>query len=386
MSKYPITKLKKEKYIYEMQKESLFFVVRLQKSVKYRGQHSTEYIRIADYDSPSDALSAAVIVRERMLHEARLGTLVNKYPTVQELYDESFNLIPVAKKTRERHDLFYRQAIQQYADIPINDVSAAMVQKSLNLYAKEHSQDMVRHFMTVWKRIYRTALLNELDISDKSMMVKIPVSKILPKRTETKTTKEDYLLFLDALQNYQPWKPISVYRNKCYWFALQIMYYTGLRPSETFALSRESLSHIHEELPYIAVYERVGSTSENRRQIITLKTDASASILPIADELVPILDELLAWSKTDPLLCDHDGLPVEIDYFSQYISAVAKSAGIKFNAYMLRHLFATDVHNSTPNIRTLQSLMRHADPEMSMKYNNVDMEAMVRAVKNRSLN
>ena len=163
-------------------------------------------------------------------------------------------------------------------------------------------------------------------------------------------------------------------------FMLLIMYYTGCRPSEALALCRNDIDL---NQGYIHINHAIGSDEESTRTITRTKTPESIRIIPIADDLRPILEELIEYSSSEPLLLSKDGKPYEINYVSDYIHRISKKCGIPFNAYMLRHLFSTDLFKKGINPIVIRDLMGHSSAQMSSDYATSDDDDKIQALNNR---
>lgn len=122
-------------------------------------------------------------------------------PTVKELYKKKFELFPCSMKTRENHDHFYKYAIEQYANVQIDRITPADVQKSVNEYGAEHSINLTSHLLSIWRQIFRTARMLEIPVTDKTMMVMIPKPKTIERHRSVDISDKDFNIFMDALLN-----------------------------------------------------------------------------------------------------------------------------------------------------------------------------------------
>ena len=128
------------------------------------------------------------------------------------------------------------------------------------------------------------------------------------------------------------------------------------------------------------INKSVGSTGTETRQIITTKTIESIRYVPCTDELIAILNSLRAYSSSSPMIIAHDGKPYEISVISNHISLVSKKCGIKFNAYMLRHLFSTTLYREGVNQAVIRDLMGHTSSSMTLGYANTTEEDRKKAI------
>lgn len=367
-------KHKKEKYIREL-KDSLRVEVKTTHNGK-RVSISGGTFRFENYTTPGSCWQAAVQARDTILRSIEADSIIFEEPTIEELYLRRTDYIALSAETKRKHDIIFSGALKQYANKKISTVTAADIQRSLNQYGETHSSESVKRLLTVWKQIYRVCAIEELPVPDKTLAVRKYESKVVPVSRNTRTTQEEFQTFIDYLANYGTDNPTTRYRCEVIYYALMLQLYAGLRPQEAYALYREDIDL---ERGLLHIRRRCGTTATESRQIITLKTADSRADVPIADVLVPYLEEMLQKYDRAPLLADIDGLPMDTKVASTLVSNVSKKAGIKFTQYSLRHLFARKVSKVT-DVRTLQALMRHAKPDMSLYYSWAEDDEMKEAV------
>lgn len=372
-------KHRKEKYV-EERDDTLRVKVRTIHNGKYR-YISGGTFRFDQYTTPSECWSAAVQARDAILRALEADTIIFEEPTVQELYDRRTDYIVLSAESKRKNDIMFRNGIGSLANKKISSVTTADIQRSLNQYGETHSTNEVKHLLTLWRQIYKVCAIEELPIPDKTQAVVNYESKVVPQKRETRTTYEDFQTFIDALSEYGTDNPTTRYRCEVIYYALMLQLYAGLRPQEAYALFREDIDL---ERGLLHIHRRCGTTASETRQIITPKTKDSSADVPIADALVPYLKEMLQRYDTAPLLADIDGLPMDTTVACSLIRNVSKKAGIHFTQYMLRHLFAREVSKVT-DVKTLQSLMRHARADMSLYYSWSDEEERKEAVNARNL-
>lgn len=372
-------KHKSERYIRES-KDSLRVEVKTTHNGK-RVSVSGGTFRFDQYTTPSMCWKAAVQSRDTILRSLEADSIIFEEPTVQELYERRTDYIVLSTESRRKHDIMFRNGIGSLANKKISAVTTADIQRSLNQYGETHSTNSVKHLLTIWKQIYRVCAIEELPIPDKTQAVVNYESKVVPQKRDTRTTHEEFQTFIDALAEYGTDNPRTRYRCEVIYYALMLQLYAGLRPQEAYALYREDIDL---ERGLLHIRRRVGTTATESRQIITLKTKDSSADVPIADALVPYLKEMLAKYDKAPLLADYDGLPMDTKTAATLIHNVSKRAGIHFTQYSLRHLFAREVSKVT-DVKTLQSLMRHARADMSLYYSWSDDDEKKNAVNSRNL-
>lgn len=337
-------------------------------------------VKVSDYPDKKSAYIAARMIRDKArITIASNKTLINKIPTVEWFFDKHLEIDGISCKTKAKHQTLYNQAIKQFGDMALDKIKTANIQESLILYAEEHSQDQIKRVITIWKAIYHTALVLDYEIIDKTIALKKIKSKKVPQKKNTATDINTVNEFCSELLNYNKNKDGTPCKtSKDLWYMLQIMRYTGCRTAEVLALNKEDYD---KKKHILYINKSVGSTGSKTRQIIPTKTIESIRVIPCMHELDEIMNNLIKYSNTSPLLLCKDGKPYEIDYVSNYIHLVSKKSGIKFNAYMLRHLFSTTLFSKGINQAVIRDLMGHASSVMTLEYANTSMNDREKAIK-----
>jgi len=376
--------MKKEKYI--TQRKSKAGTISYQVAIPYVDEDDGKVIynksfSETEYGGKTAARKAAIAHRDRMLTEIRTGRYHRHMPTVAQLYKKAKELFPQRYNTVKNHDYFYRTAIKEYEDIEIQNIRVADVQASVNKYAENHTKAMTSKLLGVWKQIFRAAAVMELPVPDKTLGVIIPAQVKPENPKNVDISDEDFNTFIDALLEYHQYDEIGRYRSTVIWYMLMIAYYTGMRPSEIYALTAADI-HLDEEHPYISVNKAIGSDREHARVPVKVKSASGYRNIPVGPELKAILESLLSWTDHEYLISDMNGAIFDTSWVSNYIHLVSESCGVPFNAYRLRHRFATDLQR-TEAPRTVQDLMGHATFSMSMAYARSTEEDRISAVANR---
>lgn len=318
----------------------------------------------SDYDSDRAVMAAAKECRDKALMDIRQNRVIQHDMTVQECFEKSEELFVTNIKTRERHLVIYNQLIpENIRRKPLSKITAADIQTMINDFAETHSTDALSRTKSMWKRIYQAAAMSGCPVFDQSTLVVMPKAK-KPKASRAKhCTLSELEQFLEALREYNVHMPQGRKQSHDVELAIRVMQYLGLRPQEVFALCSEDIDL---KRGLIFIRRSIGSTAGSKRQIIATKTGDSIRVLPIPDDLVPYLREMLK-STTTPLLCDTDGLPYDTSKVSVLMQNVYKSKNCPHvNQYMLRHMFGTDM--TKQDVKVAQSMMGHEDPKMTLQY------------------
>ena len=342
-------------------------------------KHFTQTVKISEYGSEQAALVVAQRFRNEALKDIQAGRLRTIYPTVRDLYEKKFLLMPLAISTKDKQNSIFIPSAGTLLNKPINKISAADIQASVNVYAETHTDDSVQRLVSIWRQIYRVCQILDYQITDQTNAVVTPKSTVIRKRRDVTMQAGELQIVLDALLAYNARGGSEAYECRAIWFLLQIMYYTGCRPAEALALRR---SDIHAN--YIQISKQIGSTSKEYLQEVTTKTVGSQRRLPIPPSLQPILDQLLIWSKHDLLLAKVNGAPQNISDIDNIIHEINLKTGLNFFPYKLRHQMSTDLMHRGDSV-VARDLLGHTSSAMTLDYARSTDDQIYEAVKNRTL-
>lgn len=159
----------------------------------------------------------------------------------------------------------------------------------------------------------------------------------------------------------------------------EIMYYTGLRPSETLRL-------------------QVKNIDLNRRTIDLYpgqtKT-ATRGLIPIHQKLMTVFSRLMMNRKKGDFLfpapsgeghqkeCKR-GIATACRKANKYLKSIGSDHRIRITPYQFRHTFGTMILEKTGNLRTTQQAMRHSDIKMTTIYATSSDAMVVDAVNSLS--
>lgn len=337
-------------------------------------QRFTKTIKAIDFEgNEKTALLYAQKIRNDALADIASGKMKRTYPTVGFLYDTKFMLMPMSIRTKAKQDSIFKDILSVHKDTPINKMTTADIQQTVNDYATGHSDDAIHRLVSIWKQIYKVCSIMEYNIQDKSQAIVIPKSKKVIKRKPVTFAMDDFQIILDDLVR------INTHLSQSAWFLLMIMYYTGCRPAEALALTR---SDIHDN--FISINKSVGSTKDAIQQIVPTKTEESTRNVPVPHDLKPVLRDLFMWSKHNLLLADEKGNPQNVSYLSDVIFNTAKANGIRFNAYMLRHLMSSELMHKGDSV-VARDILGHTSFAMTLDYARSTPDQLYSAIANRSL-
>lgn len=303
--------------------------------------------------------------------------------TVNGVYKKSMQYIATTVRTQERHNRFYDTCIsEKFGTRDLHTITTADIQASLVEFAEVKSDDTLKRIVSVWKRIYKTAAILDLGITDKTVGLVIPHSKKPASAKRKALTPETYAKACLAILPYQkrlnnPVWESYVYDRYCIYYMIRLMYMTGMRPAEVLALEKGDFDF---EQKCIHIYKAVGSTSKEVAKIVPTKTVQSVRDFPMTARLNALCGEILQWSKHKYTFSRYDGSLWDTDQLSDIINHTMKKAGIDFKLYDLRHDFASRMLKTT-SPAVVRDLMGHANFDMSIAYGRTSEEDMVQALQ-----
>ena len=374
--------MKKERYIFES-KDGRYLRVQ----IRVGDNQFSKNVRIADYPTKARAMAAAKLIRDKALQERARNILVTHTPTVGEIYERTPELYGYTKKTVIRHDYYYKVGIVKYENVEIKDITTADVMKSVAEYAKDHSDLAVERLVSLWSIIFETAQMMDIPVPNRAKVVRanMPKAQKPVDKRKTYASDEDIHKFLDTIQTYGTHTPSGRCRARKIFVLAIVMLHTGCRPAEALALTRTDINLTNRTIYFS---KSIGSTSdESGRQVKAAKTTGSVREVPIDDKLNDVLIEYLCCRDmvvTDLLFPDKHGCPMEIRNVDTYIRNVCKKAGVHVTLYMLRHKFSTDMLKIA-DIRTVQDLMGHESPSMTLSYARSTPDDRKEAIDKRKL-
>lgn len=368
-------KFKKEKYISQQQtKQGWKFRVRIYINkilIADKTFHEKDHLNV------KEAFNAAKQFRDQTLATGEV-TRFTKKATVEDCYNMSFDLYPLRKETVRKTNLLFNKYVP-YHLVQITDITAADIQRSLNELIEIASDDTIKRVFTIWKRIFKTALINDYCNKDITIKVIAPKSHFKPQERCFTTNKQTLDLITNLLLEQ---KRANKFDNKMICYALEIMFYTGLRPCECFALNKEDINMLKREL---SINKELGSTLSESNVIRPCKTDKSNRKVPICDDLYDVLFELINMQPSKKLLADHTGNYFNTTKVGNKLRLICRKNDIKFNMYQLRHQFSTDLITNHVDVRTVMELMGHNNTNMTVEYARSSDDLKAEALKNRKL-
>lgn len=338
-----------------------------------------------NYLSARQAWDEAIAFRNARIKELKTTGSLYKSPasppTVQQVFERSFELFPLARSTRHQRELHCKY-IKDYLQTPITAIRSSDIQITLNALRTTKSDKIIRDVCGLWKRIIQTAIMDDLINNDPMLKVKLPKSDRPAPNRDQRTDMKAFLTIVNSLSK------ITGNRKNDWdrWIIVKMLWfiaYTGCRPAE--ALARKK-SDIDWDGMVINMATSIGSTEDEDNAIKRTKNDGSIRTLPIPPKLIPTLRELCDRQPDEFLFAFYGGAMPTTKHISSMINYRATALGVTFSMYRLRHLFSTDMLDAGVDIRTVMELMGHVSPSTTLSYARSDMGKKRQAIENRKLN
>lgn len=338
-----------------------------------------------DYGSVEMAKRACVQYRDQFLflHDST-GIPVKTSITVNQLFEKKFELFPRSYKTKKQQIINFNQYIKpKYGSYDIKDISAKDIQLTLNILVNDKSDNLISKVLSIWKGLYRTAIFLDLVTIDQTIKVIRPKSKASRKSRNVLSNVPSIEYVYEKIRDNSSQSDLSYYNGEILIYIIKVMYHSGIRPAECFAICRDDVDFKNKIL-YLNF--AIGSNENERAVLIPTKTEKSVRSIPMSDDLIDIFKEVFAFTDNYYLFQDWDGNFMEIDNVATKIARIFKNDQYHFNLYNLRHQFATDLTLNNVDPRTIQELMGHTTATMTLSYARSNKDKEREAIEKRLLN
>lgn len=301
-----------------------------------------------------------------------------KKASLEEIYKKAFDLHQCSYNTRRKYDSNFYNHFAPVIDISrdFKNIGFSDIQEQLNSMISSCSQNMIKRAYTIWKMCYRYAIADDYVSKDETYKVIVPKSEVIIKKRDQTTSYSEVINVIDQLEKKtKDPRDRMLYKN-----ALLVLLYTGMRPSEAFALEVEAIDFKNR---MISIYQRTGSTTKEKYSIVRVKTDTSVREIPYPSDLDDTLRELVENSIDGYLFMKKNGKLLNGDEFSDRLN---KASDGTFRAYKLRHQLTTDMIDQGIDLRTIMELMGHSESTMTLYYARSNKAKRREAIENRVIN
>lgn len=337
----------------------------------------TKSFSFKKYGTKQKALEYAIKERDIKKLEIKNKTIVKeKHYTLDQMFLKTLDVYQATINTQDKYKSIYNKFIKSYlgGEMDFAKIKYEHVQKCLNNMTTQATNDTIGRAKTLWERMYRVAIINKYVATDETIYIKTPKSEMVSIKKPMETSFEEMKEAINKISDLS----INARDKFLVQSALIVMYYTGMRNAEVCALNKK---YIFLDKKQIFICESVGSTSKESIAIKATKTQSSIRYVPIAEELVPVLNQLILQANgNDYLFIRDNGKAMTGERMSEICRQATHGS---FRPYQLRHQFSTDMLLGNTDIRTIQELMGHTSSTMTVSYARSNDSAKMLAIENR---
>ncbi len=266
----------------------------------------------------------------------------------------------------------YRRDLRQFADFvakkdkPLNSVTRADVRDYLESVSDSLDGRSIARKLSTLRHLYKFLLRDGLIVEDPTLNIDSPSQwKVLPKALSNGE--------VEAMLKVRPVKPgtakaAMALRDRA---ILELLYAGALRVSELTSLK---LADLKLDAGYILVKGK-----GDKERIVPLGKSAQAVLQSYLAEARPQL--LLRRARADSLpesspvlFVARGGKGLGRLRIWQIVSEIAKQAGRHASPHMLRHSCATHMVQNGADLRTVQSILGHADISTTQVYTHTAID------------
>lgn len=324
--------------------------------VKLKGYNKT--FNECDYLDPKIAYKKAIQYRDSILY-GDINPYQNKKITIDELYQQVFDVFPVRCETRRKLDIIYRKYITN-KDMDIKDLKADDVLRDLNAMVEITTNDTIQRVFSIYRKIINVAIYKEYINKDVSVVIKCPKSHTNNKFKVNKVIDRQTLVQMETLVRK---RFRSQYDKIVIPQLIEFLYLTGMRICEALALTKSDIKKDH-----IEIRKEIGSSMERRLVVRPCKTELSARDIPLTQEMKSCLKQVYEVNKNEIIFCDKDGNYYDSTILGDRLHKIGKSEGIDFNLYSIRHLVSTELTINGVDDRTRIEIFGHSNINTTLGY------------------
>ena len=298
---------------------------------------------------------------EKKIMEARSdisnGLVVSDTTTFGQYSSEWLNIYKAHKGIQTRN--MYKRSLDRAAelnDIQLRKVNRLMIQKIINDNA-EHPRTCELTLLTL-KQVFKSA--REDGMVGKSPCEGIELPRHVPNEKRALLDDEKEKLRSAILQPKER-------------LLLLLLYGTGCRPSEAYALNK---SDIDFKAGIVKINKSVQFNGNYFYSVSHPKTNASIRSVIVSDSILRSLKHIVDKLPHDNLLADDNGQYGNYGYYQYMFKRILRKAGLTgsgITQYTFRHNFCTECWYNGISIKECMKLMGHKDYKMILEvYSHLD--------------
>lgn len=239
----------------------------------------------------------------------------------------------------------YERAKAHFGSMPVKEITASEINSFVAAFARQqHAAKTTATQLMVVRQILDYAAIKDYIAVNPANVVKVP--RGLPRQYRQAPTAEEISV-------------IKTLREKSYGLLPYLIYMTGCRYGEAFALRYEDIDrkaksiHIHRSVYYVG---RTPNTKEP-------KTASGDRTVPLLDGLA----EILPGRKRGYVFSDDNGdTPLSKTQADNLYREFKRKSGLPITAHQIRHAYATALAEADVPPKVMQVLLGHAQLATTM--------------------
>jgi len=166
--------------------------------------------------------------------------------------------------------------------------------------------------------------------------------------------------------------------------AVMLALYTGLRVGEVCALRAGDIDALSGTLSVNRAAQRITLNGKSQLLVDRPKSESSERVIPLHPELLRLLQELTENMPPDAyIMTGHEDRPMDPRTCQYQFTTLLKRCGIRHRGFhALRHTFATRCVETGADIKSVSTLLGHADIKTTLKlYTHPSLESKRRCIQ-----
>lgn len=301
-----------------------------------------------------------------------IDNFINDY-TVDEWADQWFfgHCNYISATTKESYKYTLRIIKDYFKGVPINNVKAVHIEELLlKLRNEDYSDSLIGKVRSMLFQIFQKAEANEILIKRNPVQLADKMRKVGPKhKKDAFTSEEIQKIFAGLAEDTR----INM--------SIKLMLSTGMRAQELLALEPH---HIAEDGSSIKIEQAVNVIEKGICIVGKPKSEKSYRIIPVPKSIQPYAVKLrenthgkFIWYSPQ-----NKNAVINVSTFrKQFQKALKKLDGVRaLTPHCCRHTYVSQLQALGVDIQTIQSLVGHADINMTEHYLHVQESVKIRAI------